>query len=211
MEVLEMKISGCKPGQILLNNQCQLPRIPRVGHGLIPSVEDAAGCKMVKGHWIPGNDICVYQDLLGGGYTAPYKGAFVAWNVDSTMGEDADTMVGELIFCHPQVESKLGYEGCLPFKQLRYTPWEYYERLDENLDWMTFAWDNRNEAMFAAQTLKAGEAEFYELDYYDENGFIVPPNSDRAIIASNPQNARNVMALYKKHSKEPFKVRKGPL
>jgi hypothetical protein len=80
-----MKHAGCPVGSRRYGNKCIRPELPMIGTYLVPSVENRAGCKYVKGKWVsPG--VCLLQDPLDTpgeyGLTAPIKGMYIWWGTD---------------------------------------------------------------------------------------------------------------------------------
>jgi len=209
-----MRREGCDPGTLRIGDKCILPEFPKVGSGSIPSIENQAGCKAINGSWDAEYNICVKKDEgASGGYTAPVKGAIIAWFLDIT-GSGPDSWDAEIIGCHPVHHSKFktfsNFEeqamGCRSFHS--WMP-DWTQLVGERGSPLAFEGTVRNTALDVASAIKHGRADIYGLSYYDSTGREVSPDNRNAIVADHPDNAIEAAKTFQGDI-EPFKIKSTP-
>lgn len=208
-----MRISGCKPGYYHSGRTCEKIKIPMLGSGRVPSVENRAGCKAVGGKWKDEYDICVMQDMCDQGecvgYTAPIKGAVVGWNYLDFY--KAERIPENKNVCMAEIYADLVTRG--KDNNYEHAGWDpIFEMLVNEFYTFNGCEDlkalTRDLAWSLAKGIKEGKAEDVWLRYVTPEGKPTSYMDRNAVVSADPEEVVDVYKNIK--PAKPFRLRRHP-
>jgi hypothetical protein len=173
--------------------------MPHTGTPLIPSIENKEGCKAVAGEWDDLYHICLTEDDLNYGQTAPIKGAIFYWDIHE---------IGEFYLSDEERKNTpmyIGYRGGSVALDMS-TP--LFVDIDEHDDWETLVEYMRHSTLDLAKDVKEGKANLWGLDYYTKDGSTADYTSRDAIVSDSKSTVRRAYKEIEKHRQniKPFKI-----
>ena len=206
---------GCPPGSWPTKEGCVLGSIPHTGTVLVPSIENIEGCRAVYGEWDHNRNLCLADDGISYGMTAPIKGAIVEWSVwDPNVDGPFDNELEEplcaavnvyLIGHHKQSEERFSTIDDEPVfhdeSLMEYTPTCWIDDSGEMLELL------RDDALRLAKAIKEGNAQEFGLGYYTPKGFPCSSTDREAVVSQFGYQVRDAYSELKLKPIKPFRIR----
>ena len=172
---------GCPPGSFSSKNRCIIAgSLPHIGTQLVPSIENRQGCEIIDGYWDKG--VCIKEDHIDYGATAPLKGAVFDWTIYDTEEEQIKNPPSDM-----PPKKYLGIiTGYLALEDDSYIFGEKYYDDDFSLlgDFL------RGVLIDATKDIKNGKANIWGLGYFTKYGAPAAHNSRDAIVANDGKTVR---------------------
>ena len=181
-----MRRDGCPPGLIPYKGTCKKLDIPRVGTGKVLNIQNHQGCSAFGWDWDDHRNICLMEDGLLYGMTAPIKGAVFYWNINEA---------GEYDPKRPQ-----GMDGYImgalntDTSQLIYFDGPYQE--GELADLPAYL---RESTLDIAEGVRDGNAGNWGLSYFTPDGQPASPLNPDAVVADKQKSVIEAYKIYEKN------------
>lgn len=180
--------------------------ILKKGTWLVPSIEDAKACENIGGKME--QDVCILVDGPDGGWTAPVKGSYFWWGALDMYEATGDKRFENRFI--PDVSSCLVADSpvyptfagmCSPFYQSE------FDEVEGKEEAMELA---KDEALWIAKDVLAGDAKYWGLDYFkptgrkarfDEENAVVARDSDLVVGVYQPREQKRLEEFFKQRRK----------